>query len=179
MNDGTELPSMYNFVNGYLKSTNCIHEIDILNIDMSSLLYTLPSYNIYKNKLDRVEELDQNIYEILINNIVEKDLSKTSLKLIYSSIIDRLMLEDIDDSISINYNEFNRYYVDLYNIVNRTVDNYTKGYMKLNQLEIFDNIIELDQFYTIADISINASHTKFMFRLNIALFRRNKDGTNS
>jgi len=172
--DEYETPTTFNFITDYLSKEDCVHEIDIVNIDMSSLLYSLPSYNIFNNIIENRDVLDQIIYEILIKNIVEKDLSNTSIKILYTKIVDILLTYDENDT-SISYADFSNYYVNLYNTVTNNIDGYTSGYFKLNKLCIFDNIVDLDRFYIIPDVAINTEYSHFMLRINIALFRRNKD----
>ena len=173
-----DTPIVYEYIQEYLKDKKCVHEIDILNIDMSSLMYTLPSFNIIHDMVENRDILDQCIYEFLLNKIIDIDLSNTSIKSIYDVVIDKLMWYSEIDSVNINYNEFVNYYVNLYNLITSIVDGYTKGYLKITQARVFDNISYLDQFYVISDVSVNTEYDYFMLRINIALFRRNKDGTN-
>ena len=172
--DEYETPTTFNFITDYLSKEDCVHEIDIVNIDMSSLLYSLPSYNIFDNITNNRKVLDQRIYELLVNTIVEKDLSNTSIKILYTKVIDILLTYNESD-INISYTNFSNYYVNLYNIVTSNINDYTSSYFKFNQLFIFDNIVDLDRFYIIPDVAINTEYSHFMLRINIALFRRNKD----
>ena len=172
--DEYETPNIYNFIISYLAREECVHEIDIVNIDMSSLVYSLPSYNILNSNIENKDILDQVIYETLVEHIVEKDLSNTSIKMLYTKVVDILLTYDENET-SIGYNDFSNYYINLYNTITRNIDNYTYSYFKLNKLPIFDNIVDLDRFYIISDVSINTEYSHFMLRVNIALFRRNKD----
>jgi len=171
--DGYDTPTTFDFINDYLAKEDCMHEIDIINIDMSRLLYSLPSYNIFNNMIENKDILDQYIYEISVKSIVDKDLSNTSIKILYNKIVDILLMYDENET-SISYTDFSNYYVNLYNTITNNISNYTSGYFKLNKLFIFDNIVDLDKFYIVPDVSINTDYSHFMLRINIALFRRNK-----
>ena len=172
--DDYETPDAFKFIVDYLTKENCIPEIDIVNIDMSSLVYSLPSYNIFNSTIENKDILDQIIYDILIESIVEKDLSTSSIKILYNKVIDVLLTYNENET-NISYNDFSNYYINLYTIITRNINNYTSNYVKLNKLFILDNIADLDMFYIVSDASTNTKYNHFMLRFNIALFRRNKD----
>ena len=171
-----DTPGIYNYIHKYLKDKDCMHEIDILNINMSNLLHTLPSFNLFPNSVENRDMLDQVIYEFLLNNITNIDLENTSIKSVYNTTIDKITEYNEVDSLNIDYDRFSNYYVELYNLVTGTIQEHTKGYSKVTQYKVLDNITQLDYFYAISDISVNTDYDRFMFRINIALFRRKRDG---